>query len=131
MDYITDYVQSARRHWQDAELLYGNARMDAAGYHYGFAAECGLKHALGKQASSGIVLRHFGCSPVDNLRTRALRLLGGRRASALVPLLKSATLLDGWCVAMRYAPTGIVTGERCAAWRKDASRLLGAAGIRR
>jgi hypothetical protein len=132
MIYQTDYRQAAQRHWQDAELLLRSLRIDAAGYHYGFAAECAVKHALEVYVPGGdMIRRHFGGSSTDDLRTSALKRLGGRRAPALVAILRSGALLDRWCIGMRYAPTTTITDEQCAAWRKDASRLLGAAGIRR
>lgn len=37
------FVDAHRRHWDDAELLLGNARWANADQMYGFSAECGLK----------------------------------------------------------------------------------------
>lgn len=39
----TDFIDAMDRHWQDAELLYGNERWANADHLYGFAVESGLK----------------------------------------------------------------------------------------
>ncbi len=41
-----DFVDAHRRHWDDAELLLGNARWANADQMYGFSAECGLKAVM-------------------------------------------------------------------------------------
>ena len=40
------YSSAAKRHYQDAELLYDNGRKANAGQLYGFVAECGIKSLL-------------------------------------------------------------------------------------
>ena len=46
MSHAPDYTDSYSRHWEDAELLYGNERWANADQLYGFSAECGLKAVM-------------------------------------------------------------------------------------
>lgn len=39
----TDFLDSHKRHWRDAELLFQQQRWANADHLYGFSAECGLK----------------------------------------------------------------------------------------
>ena len=41
-----DYTDAHRRHWKDAELLFGQGRWANADHLYGFSAECGLKAVM-------------------------------------------------------------------------------------
>ena len=41
-----DFVDAHRRHWTDAELLYGRERWPNADHLYGLSAECGLKAVM-------------------------------------------------------------------------------------
>ena len=43
---LVDFHQAARRHFNDAELLFNLTRRANAGHLYGFAAECGVKALL-------------------------------------------------------------------------------------
>lgn len=45
---LADFKDSNRRHWEDAELLFGHARCANADHLYGFSAECGLKAIMQK-----------------------------------------------------------------------------------
>lgn len=41
-----DFADAHRRHWEDAELLFGHGRLGNADQLYGFSAECGLKAVM-------------------------------------------------------------------------------------
>ena len=41
-----DFVDAHGRHWQDAEILFGQDRWANADQLYGFSAECGLKAVM-------------------------------------------------------------------------------------
>ena len=41
-----DFADAHRRHWEDAELLFGHRRLGNADQLYGFSAECGLKAVM-------------------------------------------------------------------------------------
>lgn len=42
----TDFLDAHKRHWEDAESLYGLDRLPNADHLYGFSAECGLKRLM-------------------------------------------------------------------------------------
>lgn len=46
MAHPADFVDAHRRHWEDAELLFDDARWASADQMYGFSAECGLKAVM-------------------------------------------------------------------------------------
>ena len=57
MTHPADYSDAHRRHWEDAELLFTNARWANADQSYGFSAECGLKAMM---QSRGMPVRPTG-----------------------------------------------------------------------
>ncbi|NJM10773.1 MAG: hypothetical protein HC889_01610 [Synechococcaceae cyanobacterium SM1_2_3] len=46
MSEAEDYSSAAFRHWEDAQLLAGENRVENADQLYGLAAECAIKKAL-------------------------------------------------------------------------------------
>jgi|SRR5260370_948533 len=48
MPYQINLASSAKRHWHDGQELLNARRAHAAGYHFGFAAECAIKTVLYK-----------------------------------------------------------------------------------
>lgn len=46
MPHAHDFTDAHDRHWEDAELLYGNEHWANADQLYGFSAECGLKTVM-------------------------------------------------------------------------------------
>ena len=42
----SDFLDAHERHWEDAEMLHGNARLANADHLYGMSAECGLKRLM-------------------------------------------------------------------------------------
>ena len=46
MPHPADFFDAHHRHWEDAELLFDNARWASADQMYGFSAECGLKAVM-------------------------------------------------------------------------------------
>lgn len=43
---LTDFLDAAQRHWQDAEILRGQQRWANSDQLYGLSAECGLKRIM-------------------------------------------------------------------------------------
>ncbi|NEX21951.1 hypothetical protein G3480_16835 [Thiorhodococcus mannitoliphagus] len=63
MAYDIHLEQSANRHYCDAKLLMDKQRFDTAGYHFGIAAECAIKHLMrnaGVRADDPAIWKHFG-----------------------------------------------------------------------
>jgi hypothetical protein len=121
------YDKAAVRHFEDAEKLAECDRFDGAGHLIGFAAECAIKHSVE-------MLRPLNQAPHVHfpvLVEKAKKLLHGRRKHAVFTLLEARTFMDGWEINQRYFDSGTVTRIRYQAWRVDAARALGAAGLRR
>ena len=58
-----DFLDANRRHFEDAELLYANARWANADHLYGLSAECGLKRLM---MLFGMQVKPMEGDPVDN-----------------------------------------------------------------
>lgn len=121
------YDQAALRHFSDAEYLAARKSFDGAGHLIGFAAEYALKHAITSlRPDLDAPQKHF-----PDLRHLARKHLNARTHGGLHRLLSAADYLDGWSVDGRYAADGAVTEDTYRRWREQASRSLGAAGLRR
>ena len=104
---MADFLDAHRRHWEDAEFLFGARRWATADHLYGFAAEGGLKRlmfAFGMRGDSQ-------GDPVDGKdkfhmdggegwkRYEAFR--SGRPAAANYPLPADDPFVD-WYASQRY-----------------------------
>lgn len=115
--------QSAKRHYDDGVLLMENRRFDAAGYHFGFAAECAVKQLIrdaGVMTSDPAIWEHF-----PELRNLALQSLSGRAAGPLRTLLERDSFMQFWGVRMRYAPNGSIKADMAERWRTQADEAIG------
>lgn len=121
------YAIAAVRHFEDAEQLAERQRFGGAGHLIGFAAECAIKHAVeGLRPQNRAPHLHF-----PELVERAKKLLNGRRKHSVFTLLQHRAFMDGWEVDHRYGDNDVVAPAIYRTWRTDASRALGAAGLRR
>ncbi len=123
MAYIVDMKSSANRHYEDGRKLEHEKRYDNAGYHYGFAAECAVKHCLrqaGVRDDDDAIWTHFPA-----LRNTALLALSSRRAAELRKLLSRQSFMQSWDVRMRYSSNGSVAMPELAKWQRDADEAIG------
>lgn len=121
------YSDAAVRHYDDAEALAKRRRFDGAGHLIGFAAECAVKFSVeALRPTSSAPHLHF-----PELLERAKRLLHGRRKHPMFSLLAGQSFMQGWDVSQRYGDDGTITPVLYEAWRVDAARALGAAGLRK
>ena len=105
-----DFVDAHHRHWEDAELLFQNARWASADQMYGFSAECGLKAVM---KALGMPVDATGAPAEREHRRHAQDLwpvfrtfvqgLGGARYSGRLP--KNNPFRD-WSHHDRYAHRG-------------------------
>jgi hypothetical protein len=130
MAYSQDLVKAARRHFDAAEQLNEERqrprRQDVAGYLYGIAGECALKEIM---RDSG--MRPSGTHGDDPfyahfpvLKTLLRDTLRGRRAGELRAFAEDDGLMNGWDVAMRYAPPQDIAPRLVDLWREQAQRLV-------
>ena len=127
MAYNIDLAASAKRHWQDGKILFAARRWQAAGYHFGFAAECALKLVFFKHGIPRSENRrddpywaHF-----PELRTLLIRDGKGRLTQKLYDQIAHGSFMQDWNTDMRYAPDGAVVEARAIIWRDRADALFG------
>ena len=97
-----DFVDAHRRHWTDAELLYGDRRWPNADHLYGLSAECGLKavmRRLGMRAETPRKYRKHVCElwPIFEDFARE------RNGVRYLKLLPGGEPFDDWSIDDRYA----------------------------
>jgi hypothetical protein len=126
MTYTIDLTASAKRHWQDGTTLLNARRWQAAGYHFGFAAECALKLVLFKHGIPRPTNRrgdpywaHF-----PELRTLLIRDGKGRLSQKLYDQIAHSSFMQDWHTDMRYASDGAVIEARATMWRDQADALF-------
>lgn len=122
MEYEKAMEQAAKRHFDDAAIMLEKKRYDNAGYHYGFAAECALKHSLreiGVRDDDDSIWKHF-----PRLKHLALLAVQSRRAGPLRQILESPQFMQGWQIDMRYSKNGSVDSATVEKWRNDANEAL-------
>lgn len=127
-----DYVASARRHHQDAELLLAQGRSANAGQLLGLTMECGLKVVL---LIAGVVPDADGSLPEtrkfrQHLPTLADRLdiLGhlipdGRLASRYFGLMPGRAAFANWKVDQRYWREDALPAAELPVWRAAANEV--------
>jgi hypothetical protein len=127
MAYQIDLPASARRHWHDGCKLLKARRAQAAGYHFGFAAECAVKSIFyrykiprSNERRDDPYWAHF-----PDLRTQLIRDGKGRLSDKLYHLISQESFMQGWDTNIRYAADGSVDEPRAARWRDQADAIFG------
>ena len=107
MSHSADFTDAHNRHWEDAELLYGNKRWANAGQLYGFSAECGLKSVmllLGmKVDDTGRPVEPQHRKHVQDLWPIFVQFATERNGSEYMPLLPNDEPFSDWSHHDRYA----------------------------
>ncbi|WYX07944.1 hypothetical protein WJ973_25510 [Achromobacter xylosoxidans] len=125
MAYTIDMPEAANRHYIDGEALMKSRRLDNAGYHFGLATECVIKHVLSAshdlRPDDDAWWKHF-----PSLRLLAETFLKTRSQAALLrTVIEDQSLMQEWDIVMRYAPNGSVLQHRAEKWKDQANRALG------
>lgn len=124
MAYTTSMESAAHRHYNDAVLLQNNQRRDNAGYHFGLAAECAVKHVLvrdcGLRSHEAPWWQHF-----PDLRNDGLLHINSRQGAELRKLLEAPAYMQEWNITMRYAENGAIDAVRLQRWQTQANQALG------
>ena len=125
MAFQQDMEQAANRHYEDGRTLFDKDRFDNAGYHFGLAAECAIKHNLLKRdavADDAAIWAHW-----PELRNLVCQTISGRQAAPILSLLDrpSPQYMQGWAIGMRYSANGEVDKRMANRWRDDANDALG------
>ena len=130
MSYPADYGDAHLRHWDDAELLFGEGRWSNADQLYGFSAECGLKEVmriLGMPVDSvsgkpigGQYLKH-----VQDIWGTFLTFAEGRDGAYYVAMLPAGRPFDDWSIDDRYAHSRHFSQQQVELHREAAGNVKG------
>ncbi len=127
MAYQINLAASAQRHWHDGRHLLDAKRAQAAGYHFGFAAECAIKSVLYKHN----IPRHADrredpyWAHFPDLRTILIRDGKGRLSQRLYEVIAKGSFMQEWDTDIRYAVNGSVSEARASRWRDQADEVIG------
>lgn len=123
MTSVFNFRAASNRHWDDADHLQQNKRVENADHLFGISAECALKAVLStlgeKLTSEGDLQAAAHQEHVDQLWSRFKFLAQGRPAAKYATLLGKNPFTD-WRVTQRYYDTGYVTPEKLQAHRGGA-----------
>jgi hypothetical protein len=103
---MINFRESAKRHYNDAELLLSNTRQANAGQLYGFAAECGLKalliwHGYSPDPAAGDIDRNYHIH-INRLVNNVASSLSGRGADKYLSMIPSISNFSTWTIEHRY-----------------------------
>lgn len=114
---------AAKRHWDDAELLFKEDRVTNSGYLAGYVVECSLKWLVEATEISPKSLSH----DLTALSGDALSL-----ATLLTPSLARYTIPDsaeltdiiaGWSPELRYTDNATISKAKAQAWLRAAEQV--------
>ncbi len=99
-DWPEDFLDAHIRHWEDAELLFGETRLANADHLYGLSAECGLKALWPRLIGRNLTRRER--IHIDRLWDRFVREANNRRLLQLIGISRQNPFAD-WRIDQRYA----------------------------
>lgn len=122
MPYQRNMRSASNRHFQDAESLFERNRLNGAGYHYGFSAECALKGAM-ERVGIRVDDVEIDGRPAYYIHFPELKRIplkhAGRLSQHIASMLVRARFLEEWHIRMRYSRDGAVPRARCEMWRQQ------------
>lgn len=127
-----NFHDAARRHFQDAELLWMNTREANAGHLYGFVAECGIKAILVASgsiqvdANGDIPQRHPFRLHADRLSSQINQIhssLQGRTSVNYLAQVPHIADFSDWSTDHRYYDESALPPST-AKWRSAAQQVM-------
>ena len=97
-----DYADAHRRHWEDAELLYGEKRWPNADQLYGLSAECGLKAVMRRLGMPAETPRKYW-EHLPKLWPMFEDFARERNGVLYLQLLPAGEPFEDWSIRDRYA----------------------------
>lgn len=122
--YTPDYRSASYRHQQAADALIDGHRYDVAGYLYGWAAECAVKHMMlesgmrplpNAQRRNDPFYAHF-----ESLKTTLRDTAHGRLQGRLSKIANDSGFMQRWDTSMRYSDGRAIQRRMVEAWRDNA-----------
>ena len=113
-----DFLAAHRRHWEDAEFLFGDSRWPNADQLYGMSAECGLKTML---EIMGVPIKSSHRAHVD--------WLWGKFRSEVEAWGEARYAVEGdpfsdWSISERYAHGSHVDRRKAERHREGAEQVF-------
>ena len=128
MPHDADFADVHRRHWEDAELLYGDERWANADQLYGFSAECGLKAVM---RVLGMPVDHAGRPEAPEYRKHVQELwpefvsfAGEKYGARYLRLLPHDEPFANWSHHDRYANRGCFQKQGTERHREASRNIL-------
>jgi len=124
---MPDFKNAAKKHFKDAELLFGKERFDNADHLFGVSAECAIKALLihfgvGTDRHTGDI--HGYRQHVNELWPRASLYFSGRTGARFASYFSQPSRpFDNWRVKDRYEAEGAIRRETVDNHRKEAKRI--------
>ena len=127
-EYARDLRAAAYRHFEAGEALLEAHRTNVAGYLFGWAAECALKHLM---IASG--MRMPPSNPRDGnafyahfeaLKTALSDQASGRLKILLRRFADDPRLMQHWATTMRYSHGKDIDPRWVESWRQSARQLV-------
>lgn len=131
--YAQDMRKAAYRHLEAAEILFGGNRKDVAGYLYGIAAECALKHLMKVSGMRPLPREDRRNDPFyahfEELKTLIRDAPPSRRSAELRKYVEKSSFMQRWDIAMRYSHGRDIQPEWVDRWRNDARDVVSAMDV--
>ena len=133
MTYQADFADAHHRHWEDAELLFGNERWANADQLYGFSVECGLKAVM---RTLGMSVDTEGTPDEKKYRKHVRELwpifqdfADGRGGVRYLRLLPGGEPFDDWSHHQRYVHRCDVHEAKVKPHREAAGEICQMVGV--
>ena len=129
-DYKQDLRSAARRYLEAGETLVATSRKDIAGYLFGIAAECALKHIMANSGMRPLPNNERWNDPFyahfEELKGMLRERAYGRLATDIRRYAESSSFMQHWDVSMRYSDGKSVKTDWVLRWQRDAKTIVGA-----
>lgn len=127
MTHPADFADAHRRHLEDAELLFGNARWANANHLYGLSAECGLKavmRALGMPVDAGGKPSPKYMRRLPRVWPEFLDFVAGRSDMPAARTFPGGERFGDWSIEDRYAHRRWFQRDNVETHRRAAQGIL-------
>lgn len=128
------YFSAAKRHCQDAELLFSHGRNSNAGQLYGFVAECGIKALLigsgySSDPATGEIIQQKPEKLREHIHILTTKIntishyLSGRNAARYIQMVPKIGDFDDWNTCHRYYLDSAIPSS-ITKWRLAADEVM-------
>jgi hypothetical protein len=117
-----DFASAAARHWEDAQKLFLDNRLDNSAYLAGYAVECSLKVLVQATGTAPRRLGHELAALSGDALLLACLMTPSVRRYHVPQSADFDDLVQHWTPEMRYWTTGTVTLSTAETWLRAAEQ---------